>query len=104
MKKLMFRLLGLYLDALAIIAPSAAARKGFLLFCRPLRIPPNEKHLFFLATSEKFTLNIDGVRVQAFRWGHGPKQILFLHGWQSHSYQWKPYIEALPKNEFTIYS
>jgi pimeloyl-ACP methyl ester carboxylesterase len=104
MKKLIFRILGLYLDVLAIIAPSAAGSKGFLLFCRPFRVPLNKKHLSFLETAEKFTLDIDGVRVQGFRWGHGPKQILFLHGWQSHSYQWKPYIEALSKSEFTIYS
>ena len=97
-------MVGLYLDAMAIVAPSVAARKGFLLFCRPLRVPPNEKHLAFLSTGEKFQLRINGSDVQGFRWGNGPKKVLFLHGWQSHSYHWKAYIEALPKDEFTVYT
>ncbi|MDQ2656657.1 MAG: alpha/beta hydrolase, partial [Bacteroidota bacterium] len=36
--------------------------------------------------------------------GNGPRKVLFLHGWQSHTYRWKAYIEALSKDEFTIYS
>lgn len=104
MKKLFYRILGWYLNALAIIAPSVAARKGFLLFCRPLRMSPNEKHLSFLGTGETFQLHVNGFVVHGFRWGNGPKKVLFLHGWQSHSYRWKPYIEALPKDEFTVYS
>ena len=104
MRKLLFRMMGLYLDALAVVSPSVAARKGFLLFCRPLHVSPKEKHLAFLSTGEKFQLRIKGSDVHGFRWGNGPKKVLFLHGWQSHSYQWKAYIEALLKDEFTVYS
>lgn len=46
----------------------------------------------------------EGFSIQGYRWGRGEKKILLLHGWQSHTYRWKPYIEALSKDEYTIYS
>lgn len=104
MTTLFLKTLGLYLETLAIVAPSAAARKGFKLFCRPFRASMNEKQLSFLNASEQFRLMHEEHTVQGYRWGHGPRKVLFLHGWQSHTYRWKPYIEALPKDQYTIYS
>lgn len=104
MKTLMVRIIGLYLESLALISPSKAARKGFLLFCRPFRLKTNQKQLEFFDSGEKFIIDHQGFSVQGYRWGRGEKKILFLHGWQSHSYRWKLYIEALPKDEYTIYS
>lgn len=97
-------MLGLYLNTLAVIAPSTAAQKGFKLFCRPMRVRTSAKQNAFFDTAGKFYIHVDGVRVQAYRWGSGPRKVLFLHGWQSHSYRWKTYIEALPEDEFTVYS
>jgi pimeloyl-ACP methyl ester carboxylesterase len=104
MKMLFVKMLGLYLDVLALLFPAAAGQKGFILFCRPFRITPNAKQLSFFNTAEKFRIDHEGHSVQAYRWGNGPRKILFLHGWQSHSYRWKTYIEALPKDVYTIYS
>jgi pimeloyl-ACP methyl ester carboxylesterase len=104
MKKLIVKLLGLHLNTLALIAPAGTARKGFLLFCRPLRPPINAKQQVFLDSARKFTLTHEGHKVQCYRWGSGEKQILLLHGWQSHSYRWKAYIDALPKDHYTIFA
>jgi len=104
MNTLMVKILGLYLETLAFFSPSRAAREGFLLFCRPFRLPTNQKQLHFFNSAEKFILDHEGYAVQGYRWGQGEKKVLFLHGWQSHTYRWKPYIEALPKDQYTIYS
>lgn len=104
MKNLIVKSLGLYLDTVSYIAPTLAARTGFSLFCRPFRVPTSKKQLAFFQTAERFSFNHEGHTVQGYRWGAGGKKILFLHGWQSHTYRWKAYIEALPKNEYTIYS
>lgn len=104
MKTTMVRILGMYLETLAVISPSLAAKKGFQLFCRPFRIRTNPKQIAFFNSSNKFNLHLEGYDVQGYRWGNGPKKVLFLHGWQSHSYRWKPYIEALAKDEYTLYS
>jgi esterase/lipase len=104
MKTLITRTLGLYLNILAFVAPRHAAQKGFLLFCRPFRAPIREKQRAFLRQAEQITLDFEGQHVQGYKWGNGPKKVLFLHGWQSHTYRWKAYIEALSKEEYTIYS
>lgn len=104
MKTWMIKMMGFYLDSLSLILPHAAARRGFLLFCRPFRAPASRKQHDFFDTAEKSRFGHEGESVQVYRWGSGEKKVLFLHGWQSHTYRWKAYIEALPKNQFTVYS
>ena len=104
MNSLIIRMLGLYLDTLSLVSPSYAAEKGFKLFCRPFRLPSNDKQIAFFNSADKFQLVHEGFEIQGYRWGNGSKKILFLHGWQSHTYRWKPYVEALSKEDYTIYS
>lgn len=105
MKKQLIKLAGIWLNALSWIAPAKAGRKGLELFCTPTRVPMNTKHLEFLNTAEKQTFQSpENVTIQTYRWGSGPSKILFLHGWQSHSYRWKKYIESLDKDQFSVYA
>lgn len=104
MKNLIIRLYGVYMNVLAYLSPSKAAEKGFLLFCKPFRVPLTQKQKQFFNSAEKFSIEHEGDKIQGYRWGTGEKKILFLHGWQSHTYRWKAYIEALQDNEYTIYS
>ena len=105
MKKLVFKLVGFYLNVLAWVAPRRAARKGFLLFCRPFRTSMKSYHMNFLDSAEKYVFEHDHHRIQVYKWGTGKKVVLFLHGWQSHSFRWKNYIEALLKEEkYVIYA
>lgn len=104
MKKLIGKLIGLYINALAFVAPRVAARKGFDLFRHPFRGKLQAHHHAFYDSADKFDFMLHGDTIQAYRWGHGDKKILFLHGWQSHSFRWKHYIEALDKARYTIYA
>lgn len=98
------KLLGRYLNALALVAPKTAGRHGFHILCYPFRNSIKPHHREFLDTAEKFTFSHGGNPVQVYRWGQGPKKVLFLHGWQSHSFRWKNYIQALPADGYTLYS
>lgn len=104
MKKLIMKGIGLYLNGLAHIAPRKAAHFGFNLFCHPFRVPINARQRAFLATASQSTFHYKGIKVQTYRWGSGPKNILLLHGWQSHTYRWKKYVEALDKDEYAIHA
>jgi esterase/lipase len=42
--------------------------------------------------------------IQGYRWGSGSKNILLLHGWQSHTYRWKAYVDAINKEDYTVYA
>ena len=104
MKKIVLRLTGLYLNLLALFSPRLAGQKGFELFCSPQKVPLKKHQLDYLNTGESFTFQSEGVRIQGFKWGSGSKKILFIHGWQSHSFRWKNYIESFSKEEYTLYA
>lgn len=104
MNKIIPKLIGTYLNTMSLVAPAKAGRQGFYLFCSPLKPPLKRHHLEFLDSSEKFKFELNGDSLQAYRWGSGPRKILFLHGWQSHTYRWKKYIQSFPTDEFTMYA
>lgn len=104
MRKLLPKALGLYLNTLSHLTPKKAGTIGFNLFCRPFRSKLQKHHHDFLSSGKRFTLPHRHDTIQAYMWGQGPKKVLFLHGWQSHTFRWKNYIEALDKNEFTVYA
>lgn len=104
MKKIITTLAGWYITMLTYLAPKKAAQVGLALFCKPFRAPIKDYHKKFLFSADRFSFHYDGIRIQAYRWGHGPKKILFLHGWQSHSFRWKAYIESLDREEYSLYA
>jgi pimeloyl-ACP methyl ester carboxylesterase len=97
-------LAGAYLNALSYLLPETAGRHGFNLFCFPVRSGVKPYHKKFFNTADSFTFNHDGVTIQGYRWGTGARKVLFLHGWQSHTFRWKNYIESLSKDEYSVYA
>ena len=104
MKKLITKLIGVYLNLLSIISPRSAGRLGVKIFCYPFRAQLKPHHKMFLDSSEKFEFQFDGIMLQGYKWGHGNKKVLFLHGWQSHTFRWKNYIQSLSPDDFTVYA
>lgn len=104
MNKLITSTIGTGLNLLSYIAPAQTGRIGFELFCYPARPPLQEKHRRFLSEAKYRTLEIAGERVQVYRWGNGPRNIVFAHGWQSHAYRWKPYIDELQSDQYSLYA
>jgi hypothetical protein len=96
--------LGLWLNILAFLFPKYAGKVGFKVFCSPFGAKLNEYQKNFLATANQFSIKVDGVNIACYKWGNGQKNILFVHGWASHSFRWKNYIEALDKTDCTIYA
>jgi pimeloyl-ACP methyl ester carboxylesterase len=68
-----------------------------------MRLSLNPKQKEFLASGKHEVFDHEGTNIQTYRWGSGSRKLLLLHGWQSHSYRWKPYIELLSK-EYTVYT
>lgn len=104
MKQMIIKSLGAWLNLLAIVDPARAARVGFKIFAHPRRQPVTRKHLAFFNTAESSSFEHEGSRIQVYRWGNGDKTILFLHGWQSHTYRWKRYIETFREAGYTVYA
>jgi pimeloyl-ACP methyl ester carboxylesterase len=104
MKKLIPFLLGRYLNTLAWIAPATAGHHGFRIFCYPFRTPVKRYHRAFMETGKQGIIDVNGTKIQLYRWGTGDRNILLLHGWQSHTYRWKNYVDHFPPDQYSVYS
>jgi hypothetical protein len=104
MKKLIPLLLGKYINLMSVVAPSHAASLGFRMFCYPFRSPIKPYHKDFFGSAEQLTLQHNHLDIKVYRWNNGPKKILFLHGWQSHSFRWKNYLQSFSPEEYTLYA
>lgn len=104
MKKLIPKLMGVYLNILSVISPRLAGRLGVKIFCYPFRASLKPHHKMFLDSSEKFEFKFNDIMLQGYKWGNGNRKVLFLHGWQSHTFRWKNYIQSLSQDEFTVYA
>jgi pimeloyl-ACP methyl ester carboxylesterase len=104
MKKVIPFLLGRYLNMLARIAPATAGHHGFRIFCYPFRTPLKRYHREFMDTAKQEIIDVNGIRIQLYRWGTGDRKILLLHGWQSHTYRWKNYVDQFPPDQYSVYS
>ena len=102
--KMYIKLMGLWLNVMGVIRPSYAAEKGFELFCKPFRVKLTDRQKEFMRTAELSTMKSQFPDIQVYKWGNGSKKILFLHGWQSHSFRWIKYILRLKKLNYTIYA
>lgn len=104
MKKVVPKLIGGYLNTLSYVAPGRVGEIGFNIFCTPVAPPVKPHHKSYLETASLFNFESDGITLQGYRWGNGEKKLVFLHGWQSHTYRWKKYIQAFSQEEYSIYA
>ena len=104
MKNLLTKSIGLYLNTIALVHPAKAGKKGLEIFCYPMRPAWNAKQKEFLESGKDKTFEHNGTVIQTYKWGNGSTKLLFLHGWQSHTYRWKRYVESFDKDEYTIHA
>jgi len=102
MKKVIYQSIGFYLDAMSKVSPQKTGELGFKLMCKPQNKGLRAHQQEFLNTAVQTDYNFNGQNIKLYQWGTGPKKILFVHGWQSHSFRWKKYIEVLPKDEYSL--
>lgn len=103
-KKIMQKSIGFYFNFLSYTHPKKLKKDGFQLFCNPFARKLKPHQLEFLQKGMADVINLDGYKIQSYKWGNGSKKILLVHGWASHSFRWKNYIEHMVKNDFTVYA
>jgi predicted alpha/beta-fold hydrolase len=60
-------------------------------------IPEKEKEI--ASKAEKFTFEVNGKKVQGYKWGQGPV-VIFIHGWAGRATQFRKFIELFTMNGF----
>ncbi len=104
MEKLIIFLLGRYLNLINFFSSKIGGKHSFLVFCYPFPIKLKANQKAFLKTAERWDFIFEEKRIAGYKWGSGKKHILCLHGWQSHSFRWKKFIETFSKEEYTIFA
>jgi len=96
--------IGSCINLFALFDPQRAGFLSIRLFCMPLSKKMRPYEAAFLNQAKFKTIQYDGKLIQTYRWGEGSKVILLVHGWASHSFRWKNYIETLVQKEYTVYA
>lgn len=94
--------IGFYFNTLAILFPRMAGKQSFYFFCIPFKAKLKPAQQEFLKTADKKTLSLEGKKIQTYVWGTGDNKILLVHGWQSNTYRWRKYIEAIDLSKNTV--
>jgi pimeloyl-ACP methyl ester carboxylesterase len=92
------------LNFLVLIIPKQVGKHAYYKLLTPITKPLTPFHKEFLEIGKGDTLFVNNVPIQTYKWGYGDKKILMIHGWASHSFWFKSYIESFDKSEFTLYA
>ena len=79
---------------LSVVSPTLAAKVAGRLWFRIPRTRAGETARAFLATGARFTVDVNGHGVTAWRWGTG-RTVLLMHGWGGHAGQFQSIVQEL---------
>jgi esterase/lipase len=75
-------------------APRMAIRFFIYLFFTPFKYNTPQKEIAVAKTAEKFSVNVNGKKIQCYSWGNGPV-VLLVHGWAGRGTQLRKFINPL---------
>ena len=96
--------IGLYFNIARHLAPDYTVNRLFKLFCTPFSGSYSKADLEFIHTAKQHSLDTEEDHIVYHHWAGSGKRVLFIHGWESNSIRWQPYIEQLRQKELDIYS
>lgn len=92
------------LNSLSYLAPKLAGHWAFVLFCTPRAGRPEDMDTSILETAEQQTVTLAGQTTQLYHWPGTGKRIFLLHGWESNSARWKPFLPLFQEQNFDIWA
>lgn len=103
-KTIAAKTIGLFFNTTSFISPKWTADKLFDLFCTPLTGSYNTADRAFILTAQQYQLSTTQDQITYHHWSGSGKKVLFIHGWESNSARWRPYIKILQQNGLDIYA
>jgi pimeloyl-ACP methyl ester carboxylesterase len=93
-----------FFNTLSPIIPEIMGKIGFYFFIRSPKLEVRLHHLEFLKTGEWKDLELNNKKVKVYKWGHGDRKVLLLHGWASNSFWWRHHIRTLTSAGYTVFA
>jgi pimeloyl-ACP methyl ester carboxylesterase len=91
------RRFGALLNGLSFIAPRWAGRWAFRVFCTPRSPAISSRDQAFLAESQQYSFEYEGLSIQTYTWLPALPdplgRVLFVHGWESNALRWRKYVK-----------
>ncbi len=85
--------IGKFINLLTSVNAQLGGNLGYQIMSTPVKTKIKKKHLKFLNPAKTGAVHVNNKKVQTYHWQNKGQNILFLHGWSSHSYRWKSFIE-----------
>lgn len=104
MQRILIKILGFILNMLTRLFPPLGGKFIFKLFCLPFSNRVTVRQKSYLDQANIHDIQVNNEKLKLYSWGRGPKKVLFIHGWRSHSFRWRNYIEHLDHDQFTLYA
>lgn len=92
------------INMVSLFSKEKAAEMAINIFKRPRNGRPKGRHLEYLKKHKAGQFQSQGLSHSYYHWSGKGDSILLLHGWESNSVRWKPYIEDLQKRDYNIYA
>ena len=104
MKNLIIKSVGAFINVTAFLFPKWNLNNSFKILSKVKRAGISEKGKEFLNKADQTFFELEGQSSVLYKWGNGPKKVLFLHGWLSNSQRWLPYYDKLDLTKHTMYA
>jgi len=102
MTKYLPKLIGAFINFIAVFTPNYAGKLAMQLFSIPRKgkLKPDETP--FLNTAEQTKFQYENFNITAYQWKGSGDTVLLAHGWESNSFRWKDLVITLKKQQFNI--
>lgn len=102
MAKLIPKLIGAFINFIALFSPKYAGKLSIKLFSTPRKGQLKPKEITFLKSSKQYDIPYKDFKIKTYQWKGAKDTILLAHGWESNSFRWKDLIEILTEKNFNI--
>lgn len=103
-KKKLPKIVGAYINMLAIFSPLKAGILAMNIFCTPRAGRLKDHQSEFLSKAENLSFSMDSEHIQVYHWKGSGKKVLLVHGWESNAWRWRKLIKELQKFDSDIYA
>ncbi|PQV46606.1 alpha/beta hydrolase family protein [Jejuia pallidilutea] len=102
MEKNIPKIIGAFINFIALFSPKYAAKLALQLFSTPRKGKLKASEAVFLKTAQHKDFQYTGFTIKTYKWSGTRSTILLAHGWESNAFRWKNLIELLSTKDYNI--
>ncbi|NNE15310.1 MAG: alpha/beta hydrolase [Saprospiraceae bacterium] len=93
-----------FINGLSVFNKKQAANAAMRVFQKPRGKKITSSNKAYLLKYKAGDLLVGSESIAYYNWPKTGKKILLLHGWESYSYRWRPYIKDLQKLNYNVFA